>query len=163
MCFYISASPRFRPRTPGRGDGSAAVPCSSRGLRRAAAGSRGRPSILLLQGHSCVYTILFSLLLMHILRRTSNTQPKTCLWKFFISKIFYLHWVSWDTEQPQHYKPVQLHSCSFPVHLLFKISALSPPTLQQQDPIIVTYGFLGNLVLFLLPCLQAVIILQKIK
>lgn len=114
------------------GDWSA-VPGSSQGSTghtasaAAAAGSRGRPFILLLQSHSCVYTILFSLLLMHILRGTSNTHPKTCLWKFFISKIFYFHWVSSDTEQPQHQGLVQLHSCSLPVHLLFKNSASAHP------------------------------------
>lgn len=52
---------------------------------------------------------------------------------------------------------------SLPVHLFLKNSASSPPTLPLQEPIIVTYGSSANLVLFLLTCLQAVIILQKIK
>lgn len=44
-----------------------------------AAGGAGQAIHSPITGHPCVYIILFSLLLMHILRRTSNTHPKTCL------------------------------------------------------------------------------------
>lgn len=127
-----------------------------------AAGGAGQAIHSPITSHPCVYIILFSLLLMHILRRTSNTHPKTCLWKFFISKIFYFHGGSSDTEQPQRCGPTVLLP-SLPVHLFLKNSASSPPTSPQQEPIIVTCGSSANLVLFLLTCLQAVIILQKIK